>query len=93
MAYPKWKYRNGAALGFQSTLVGDAITDAELAKEGWNDDPHSHGVEVVPYPCELTPGGILQHHAGIGRDANGNYAYGPAPTAPGSSGAVILRKG
>jgi len=91
MPFPKWIYRNTAEAGFQSTLVGDEATEAALKADGWSDDPQSFGVEVVPYPCELTPAGVLQHHIGIGRDANGNYAYGPKPTVAGGSGAQVLK--
>lgn len=92
MAYPKWLYRKHPTAGvFQSTLCASAEIEAELAADGWNDDPQSHGMDVVPYPAELTPGGVLMHHAST-PDANGNHPYGPAPTAPGIGGAVIGRK-
>lgn len=78
--FPKWKYRVDPASGaFQSTLVANADIEKELGKS-WTDDPHKHGVEVVPYPAELTAGGQIVHH-GTRADANGNFAYGPAPTA------------
>lgn len=89
MAYPKWMYRKHPAIGaFQSTLVADEKIAAELAKDGWNEDPHSHGMKVVPYPAELTPGGTLLHHQTMS-DANGKHPFGPAPTAPGISGSVV----
>jgi hypothetical protein len=91
LQFPKWKYRKHPTLGFfQSTLVAKAEIEKELGPT-WTDDPHGHGVDVVLYPAELTAGGTLMHH-GTGADANGNYAHGPAPTAPGISGGVIIGK-
>lgn len=88
MAYPKWKYRVDPVDGkFQSTLVGTAEAEAEIGPS-WTENPHAHGLEVVPYPAELTPGGTLMHH-GTQADANGNHPHGPAPTAPGINGTVI----
>jgi len=88
-SYPKWKYRNHPEGFFQSTLVADAEVDAEVSALGYTDDPHEHGVEVVPYPAELTLGGTVMHHKAHGADANGNYAHGPAPTVPGVNGGSI----
>ena len=91
MAYPKWMYRvDPHTDAFQSTLAGNEKAAGELAADGWNEDPKSHGVEVVPYPAELSPGGVLMHHA-TQADANGNHPYGPAPTAPGIGGVVVGR--
>lgn len=98
MAFPKWKYRVShiPGEGFQSTMVGDAESEAALVADGvkqgapWTDDPHEHGVEVVAYPAELTPAGTLMHHP-TRPDANGNHAYGPIPTAPGINGTVVGR--
>lgn len=90
MAYPKWKYtKDPVDGGFRSTLVGNAEAEKQLGA-AWTDDPHEHGIEVVPYPAELTAGGQLIHHA-THPDANGNHAYGPPPTAPGIGGTVIGR--
>lgn len=90
MAFPKWMYRKDPHTdAFQSTLVGNAQAESELAAAGWNEDPHSHGVEVVPYPAELSPGGTLMHHQ-TQADANGNHPYGPPPTAPGIGGKVSI---
>jgi hypothetical protein len=92
MKFPKWKYRKDPTDGkFQSTLVGNAKAEEELGPS-WTDDPHEHGIEVVPYPAELSPGGQLMHHAHT-PDANGNFAYGPPPTAAGIGGSLIGRKG
>jgi hypothetical protein len=91
MAFPKWMYRNSSEVGYQSTLVQDEAIEKELTAAGFGEDPKSFGVDVVPYPCELTPAGVLQHHAGIGQDANGNYAYGPRPTVAGIGGAQVLK--
>jgi len=89
--YPKWKYRVHPSEGvFQSTLVGTAEAEQEIG-DSWTDDPHEHGVEVVLYPAEVTPGGTLMHH-GTQADANGNHPHGPAPTAPGINGVVVGRK-
>jgi hypothetical protein len=89
LKYPKWMYRKDPSDGaFQSTLVATEKVAAELAADGWNDDPQSHGMKVVPYPAELTPAGTLMHHP-TRPDANGNHAYGPAPTAPGIGGVVM----
>lgn len=89
MAYPKWMYRKDPAEGvFQSTLVGTEQIATQLAADGWNEDPHSHGIEVVPYPAELTPGGVLVHHP-TRPDANGKHAFGPKPTAPGIGGTIV----
>lgn len=88
LQFPKWKYSVDPVDGaFRSTLVGNAQAETELGA-AWTDDPHVHGIKVVPYPCELTPAGTLMHHA-TRPDANGNHAYGPAPTAPGVGGTVI----
>lgn len=88
LLFPKWKYRKDPDDGnFQSTLVADAETEKQLGPS-WTDNPKEHGIEVVPYPCELTQGGTLIHHASR-PDANGNHAYGPPPTAPGIGGTVI----
>ena len=63
MNYPKWKYRKDPVDGkFQSTLVGNEKAEAELGAS-WTDNPHEHGIVVVPYPAELTPAGTLVHHA------------------------------
>lgn len=89
MAYPKWMYRKDPVEGgFQSTLVGSEEIATQLAADGWNEDPHSHGIEVVPYPAELTPAGVLMHHP-TRPDANGNHAFGPKPTAAGIGGSVV----
>lgn len=91
MKFPKWKYRKDPIDGvFQSTLVANVTVEAELG-ETWTDDPHAHGIEVVPYPAEITPGGTLMHH-GTQADANGNHPHGPAPTAPGIGAAVVGKK-
>jgi hypothetical protein len=89
MNYPKWKY-SADSQGFRSTLVADARAEAELG-EAWTDDPHAHGFEVVPYPAELREDGTIVHHAAR-PDANGNHAYGPAPTASGINGAEIAKR-
>lgn len=96
MAYPKWKHRRDPYSGaFQNTLVASAEVEAQLAAEGeaqgapWTDDPHEHGIDVVPLPSELTPAGTLMHHASR-PDANGNHAYGPAPTAVGVNGSIVV---
>ena len=90
MAFPQWMYRKDPHTeAFQSTLVGTAEIAAELAADGWNTDPHSHGVEVVPYPAELTPAGVLMHHP-TQPDANGKHPHGPKPTAPGIGGRVAI---
>lgn len=86
MAFPKWKYSVDHD-GFRSTLVASAEVEAELGA-AWTDDPHVHGVEVVPYPAEVTMAGTLMHHP-TRPDANGNHAYGPRPIAPGISGVVV----
>lgn len=87
--FPKWMYRKDPHTdAFQSTLVGNEVAAGQLAGDGWNDDPHSHGMKVVPYPAELSPGGTLMHHP-TRPDANGNHAFGPAPTVPGIGGVVI----
>jgi hypothetical protein len=98
LQFPKYMYRVDPYSGaFQSTLVATAEVEAQLVAEGgeqgaaWTDDPNGHGVEVVPYPCELTPAGTLVHYASR-PDANGNHPYGPAPTAPGIGGSIIARK-
>lgn len=88
MKFPKWKYRVDPVDGkFQSTLVGSAEVETQLGAT-WTDDPHAHGIKVVPYPAEISLGGVLMHHK-TNADANGNFAFGPAPTAPGISGSVI----
>ncbi len=87
MAYPKWMYRARDG-DFRSTLVASEEVAAELTADGWSDDPHAHGVAVVPYPAEVTLGGTLMHHP-TRPDANGNHAYGPAPTVPGINGGVV----
>jgi hypothetical protein len=84
-------YHHTPETGFRSTLVSDYATFLQLGAAGWNEDPYSWGVEVVPLPAELTAAGTVVHHVGIGKDANGNYAYGPAPTVGGISGAQVLR--
>lgn len=89
MAYPKWKYSKDAD-GFRSTLVADAATEAQLGP-AWTDNPHEHGVEVVPYPAELTVFGVVVHHP-MTPDANGNHPYGPPPTTIGSMGATLARR-
>lgn len=89
MDFPKYKYRVDPHSGaFQSTLVGNAEAEQEIGPT-WTDDPHEHGVEVVAYPAEMTLAGTLMHHP-TRPDANGNHAYGPAPTHPGINGAVVL---
>ena len=90
MNYPKWKYSTDAQGNFLSTLIGTAEAEAQLGI-AWTDDPHAHGVEVVPYPAVLTEDGRIVHHAAR-PDANGNHAYGPPPTAPGINGAAIERR-
>lgn len=99
MNYPKWKYRIDPVDGaFQSTLVATAEAEASLDADGvkqgapWTDDPHAHGVEVVPYPAELTPAGTLMHHP-TQADANGNHPHGPAPTTVGIGGVVVGQRG
>lgn len=89
LLYPKWKYRVDEDGNFQSTLVGNATAEEEIGKS-WTDDPHEHGVDVVPYPAELTAGGSVVHH-GTRADANGNFAHGPAPTATGYNGVTVGR--
>lgn len=85
MAYPKWKYRKDPQSGaFQSTLVGTAEAETEIGNS-WTDDPHGHGVAVVPYPAQLYQNGTLMHFPDHCPDANGNHAHGPAPTVPGMS--------
>jgi hypothetical protein len=80
--YPKWKYRVDPATGqYQCTLVGNADAEKEIGKS-WTDDPHEHGVQVVPLPAELRQDGKLIHLRERA-DANGNFAHGPAPTVPG----------
>lgn len=92
MNFPKWKYRKDPVDGaFQSTLVGNAQAEAELGA-AWTDDPHGHGIEVVPYPAELTPAGVLMHHP-TQADANGNHPHGPVPTAAGIGGVVMGQRG
>lgn len=87
MNFPKWKYRMHPTDGhFQSTLVANAEVEAELGPT-WTDNPHEHGVEVVPYPAELVDGQVL-HHA-LFPDANGNHAHGPSPTVLGINRTVI----
>jgi hypothetical protein len=91
LKYPKWKYRvDPIDKVFQSTLVANAEAEAEIGPS-WTDNPHEHGIEVVPHPAELTPGGTLMHHP-IQADANGNHPFGPAPTASGIGGAVVGRQ-
>lgn len=89
MAYPKWKYRNHAEHGFQSTLVGTDAADAELSADGWTDDPTEHGVEVVPYPVVIIGSDLMHDAHEKHQDANGNFAHGPAPTVEGIVGAQI----
>lgn len=95
--YPKWMYRVDPYSGaFQNTLVASAEVAEQLVKEGeaqgaaWTDDPHGHGADVVPYPAELTPAGTLIHNPSR-PDENGNHAHGPAPTAIGINGTVVVQ--
>ena len=74
MNYPKWKYKN-----HQSTLVANSKIEDELVRDGWSDDPHP---DDVPLPAELDTEGTMMHH-GTNADANGRFAYGPAPTRAG----------
>lgn len=95
MKYPKWKYRVDPMSGaFQSTLVASAEIENEIGAS-WTDDPHAHGVEVVPMPAELLEDGSIIHSPEGSRheDANGNFAYGPKPTATGVLGRVRIAKG
>jgi hypothetical protein len=82
LLYPKWMYRANPDTGqYQCTLVGNAEAEAEIGPT-WTDDPHGHGIAVVPLPAELRSDGTLMHLR-TRADANGNFAYGPAPTVPG----------
>jgi hypothetical protein len=90
MNYPKWKYRKNPQGGFfQSVLVADEKVEKEIGPT-WTDDPHEHGIKVVPLPAELDSEGVLMHH-GTNADANGRFAYGPPPTFPGIAHAGMGR--
>ena len=82
LQFPKWKYRRNPETGqYQCTLVADAAVEVDLGST-WTDNPHEHGIEVVPLTAELKRNGKLIHIP-ENVDANGNYAYGPIPTSPG----------
>jgi hypothetical protein len=73
--YPKWKYRIDPVDGkFQATLVGNAQSESEIG-DSWTDDPHVHGIEVVPTFGQA--------------DASGKVAFGPKPSVPGMTSAKI----
>lgn len=71
MLFPKWKYRKHPTLGvFQSTLVANAIAEAELGPD-WSDDPVDTGFQVRPatqiHAAHITDGPVLHEVVSVSR--------------------------